>query len=439
MAPGRQFEARQPIIDLVGPPESFPNLRSIDIFVEAEYGNPGSYLVFPPLTHLTALVAYSVQGPVYNSYDIAPIVPQLRAIRLPENVLLFNAEAEALADAFISGTMLEQLAINASSLYTVLSERFRSMSMTHTPSSGGALRYVFWSGQSLVGPCDFRSLCRWTKARVTDPVHFALEGTYVEYSSVFTLLFSLDSSVYDCGYIANSSRLAASILPHSTVSQKLNMRFAGEDGETWFLPRCSKAFVVLLFSLGQPLNPNLVELSIHESLWAEVVYKEFPILRSLTVFIDDETLLLHEARRLLFDDSDEATTFLRIMDDPPNWVVPNLRQLRIAAFNRHPVCRSVQAMDERLHVHVHLQQPAACVPVPAEAVTAFIMTRLVDLHLPLERLVLQDIQLECSTWNQGSQCALEVRFKSTQNFAPAGWVPFVFNRDSDICEMYCEQ
>jgi len=200
--------------------------------------------------------------------------------------------------------------------------------------------------------------------------------------------------------------------------------------------------VVLLFSLGQPLNPNLVELSIHENLWAEVVYKEFPVLRSLTVFIDDETLLLHEARRLLFDDSDEATTFLRIMDDPPNWVVPNLRQLRIAAFKRHPVCRSVQAMDERLNVHVHLQQPATCVPVPAEAVTAFIMTRLVDLHLPLERLVLQDIQLEGSMWNtedEGSQCASEVRFKSTQNSAPAGWVPFVFNRDSDICEMYCEQ
>ena len=218
MAPGRQFEARQPIIDMVEPPESLPNLRSIDIFVEAEYGNPGSYLVCPSLTHLTALVAYSVQGPVYNSYGIAQIVPQLRAIRLPEADMLVDAEAEALADAFISGTMLEQLAVNTNSLYIVLSERFRSMPATNTPSSGGALRYVFWSGQTLVGPCDFRSLCRWTKARVTDPVHFAVEGTYVEYSSVFNLLFSVDSSVYGCGYIANSSRLAASILPHSTVS-----------------------------------------------------------------------------------------------------------------------------------------------------------------------------------------------------------------------------
>ena len=38
-----------------------------------------------------------------------------------------------------------------------------------------------------------------------------------------------------------------------------------------------------------------------------------------------------------------------------------------------------------------------------------------------------------------SEYAVKVKFESTQDFAPAGLVPFVFIRDADLCEMYCTQ
>jgi len=442
LAPGRQAIALQPVIDLFEPSGSMPNLKSIDIFVQADRALGGPYLECPPLDHLTSLVAYSIEGPVAYTYGMAPITPRLRAIRLPEpNILLDDDEEVALSDAFMFGTTLEQLSLGTTSFYGPLARKL-SMSASQ-PSPGGALKYVFWPSEALVGPCDFRTLCRWTKARVADPVHFALEGANI--TPIFVrsyFLYYTPTALQDSGYIGHANNLAASILPNSKTSRVVNLKFAGEDGETWFLPRCSGSVTAQFFSPGNVSHLNLVQIDIHENLWGDIKHKEFPFLRDLTVFVDDRATLLRESVRPPLDETDEAVLFLRIMDISPYWVVPKLRQFRIAAFNSHPARRSLRPMDEKLRFHVQLQHPATLVSVPAEAVTAFIATHLVDAVLPLERLVMQDIQCEGSMWGTAEEIfeyAVKVKFESTQDFAPAGLVPFVFIRDADLCEMYCTQ
>ena len=439
-APARLAAAFQPMVDIFQESGSAPKLRAIDIWVSSNRQADEACIMFPPLEYMESLVALSIHGDA--AYGLTLITPRLRALRLPDSdLILEQEEVEVLIQVFTAGTTLEQWALSPSAIYSPLATWFQE-NATESPSTGGALKYAFWSSEALNGDCDFATLCRWTKARATNPVHFALEGNSLSPTSVNTLLLSPTRSAEDSGYIGHATGLVGAIIPHSTNDWMINVKFVGGDGETWLLPRCSSDEVRPLFETAQSVSLRLVELAIHEDLWEHIVPSNFPVLRDLTLFVEDTAALLRSAVRPPLDESDEPMVFLSIMDDPPYMTVPNLRRFRIAAFNNHLTSHTAGPMDDKLNVSVQLQHPATPVSVPAEAVTAFIESHLVDVQLPLERLVMQDIQREGTTWNtieEGLKYALQVHSESTQEFISAGLVPFVFSRDSDLCEMYCTQ
>jgi len=166
------------IIDLLG---HMPSSRLRSLELQISYNTtPREITYMPSLDHLSTLAALSVSGHIGG--DIVQLVHQLKALRLPGRGLrLDDAETHSLVQAIVQGTNIEQLEVNASSLYDALDFRLLNGAggvgvggTSHAPDRG-RLRYIRWPNCALDDYTRFEKLCQFVRSRSELPTSMVLE------------------------------------------------------------------------------------------------------------------------------------------------------------------------------------------------------------------------------------------------------------------------
>ena len=448
----RHIDAPKSIISLLGDlPSSY--LRSIEFDLDIDRSVPDPVIQIPVLDHLPSLEVLSVSGDL--EWNLSGLIHRLKILRLPDSSLqLDEPEVDALVNAIIEGTTLEQLDIGGSDLYHALKAWFLNHdngSGTWPVQSNGRLRYIRWPEKAIRGAMNFADLCTLVRARSVQPMTMVLDVHRQQNSRVQMLLKESENYLAQLhlacnaapGDIRQADGNTVLVIPHSSNGDLVHVSMSASNEERWIFTGCDQE----VFS-GTEIQSSSVfrwvtSLAAHETCW-RFNFPDSPLLRDLTVFMDPNPILFSIEPVLIpvyspdLSDNEEggsgtATTVAR------RCLVSQLRTLTLAQLNRSRPIRRVSSLSEKLDVDIMLESGIPKpVPVHLSDINNFIQTHLSGAVMPLEHLVLRDIAIDAEDGAPAiCEFAARVMVESTAGRPPAANVPFTFCHDLEVAWMYC--
>jgi len=448
----RHIDAPKSIISLLGDlPSSY--LRSIEFDLDIDRSVPDPVIQIPVLDHLPSLEVLSVSGDL--EWNLSGLIHRLKILRLPDSSLqLDEPEVDALVNAIIKGTTLEQLEIGGSDLYHALN----TWIFTHDNGSGtwpvqsdGRLRYVRWPEKAMQGAVDFANLCALVRARSMQPMTMVMDVHRQQNSRVQMLLKESENYLAQL-HLARRAAFSDTrqadehtvlVIPQSSNGDLVHVSIIASNEERWILTGCDLEVFGGIDIPSSSVFRWVTSLAAHETCW-RFNFPDSPLLRDLTVFVDPNPILFSIEPVLIpvysSDDSDneegDSGTANMVAR---RCLVPQLRTLTLAQFNRSCPIRRVSSLSETLHVDMTLEfgipKP---VPVHLSDVDNFIQMHLSGAVLPLEQLILRDVIVDADDGTPAiCECAVRVMVESTAGRPPAAKVPFTFCHDLEVAWMYC--